>query len=198
MEILIIQGSLGTPSRTAALAEEAARRLTLDGHRARIFDLRVHDLPWAVPQGEGAPSQRPAPALRKLLAAATAADAFVWASPVYHNSYSGVLKCALDHLTAREFRGKPVALCGDGGRRGSEQPLEHLRTVARSLHAVATSTVVTTRTDDFVLDGGRYVLADKETVHRVGVMCHQLADLAGLLARGGGALRSAQGAEELS
>ena len=198
MEILIIQGSLGTPSRTAALAEEAARRLTLDGHRACLFDLRAHDLPWAVPQGEDAPWQRRTPSLRKLLTAATAADAFVWASPVYHNSYSGVLKCALDHLTAREFRGKPVALCGDGGRRGSEQPLEHLRTVARSLHAVATSAVVTTQADDFVLGDGRYVLVNEEITHRVGAMCHQLTALAGLLARGGAALWSAQGAEELA
>lgn len=198
MEILIIQGSVRSPSRTAALTEEASRQLTLDGHRAHVFDLRVHDLPWAVQQGGEASWQCGALSLRKLLAAATAADAFVWASPIYHNSYSGVLKCALDHLSAREFRGKPVALCGDGGRRGSEQPLEHLRTVARSLHAIATPAVVTTRAEDFALEDGRYVLVNQEITGRVAVMCRQLPELAALLVHGGAALWSPQGAEELS
>ncbi|WP_328980562.1 NADPH-dependent FMN reductase [Streptomyces canus] len=199
MEILIIQGSLGNPSRTAALAELSARTLAREGHRVRLFDLRVHDLPWAVPYGEEESWSRSSPSLRELIRAAAAADAFVWASPVYHNSYSGVLKCALDHLTEREFRDKPVALCGDGGRRGSEQPLEHLRTVARSLHACATSVVVASRADDFTLKDGQYVVTNQEITVRVGEMCRQLAAFAELLRGSAGAvLRSAQRAEELA
>ncbi|MFI8997852.1 NADPH-dependent FMN reductase [Streptomyces sp. NPDC053542] len=191
VRILVVQGSLGSPSRTAALAGLATETLTEWGHDTEVFDLRHHDLPWTEPAPRDGVLSGAGASARQLVRAAGEADAFVWASPVYHNSFSGVLKCALDHLSRTEVGDKPVALCGDGGRRGSEQPLEHLRTVARSLHAVATPSVVTTRTEDFALRDGRYAVSNPEIVTRTRQLCHQLVAFADLLRRGHGTAAAA-------
>ena len=180
MEILAIQGSLGSPSRTDALVELAEEILTGWGHRVHVFDLRQHDLPWVDPDAHGASNGRASRSVRELISLAARADAHIWASPVYHNSYSGVLKCALDHLAMPQLRDKPVALCGDGGRCGSEQPLDHLRTVARSFHAVATPAVVTSRSDDFVERDDRYEVVNSEIVERTYQMCEELVRFARL------------------
>lgn len=60
-----------------------------------------------------------------------AADALLIATPVYHDSFSGVLKNAIDHLYG-ELSDKVAALIGvGGGRTGQGQALEHLRAVLR-------------------------------------------------------------------
>ena len=143
MDILAIQGSLGTPSRTSALVDLATEILVGWGHQVHVFDLREHNLPWVDPGRHGDPSGPADGSVRRLVDLALRADAAHLGHPVYHNSYSGVLKCALDHLAMPQLADKPVALCGDGGRAGSEQPLDHLRTVARSFHAIATPAIVT-------------------------------------------------------
>jgi azobenzene reductase len=181
VDILAIQGSLGTPSRTGALVELAEEILVGWGHRVHVFDLREHDLPWVDPDRHGDLSGQGDRSVRLLVDLAVRADAHIWASPVYHNSYSGVLKCALDHLAMPQLADKPVALCGDGGRAGSEQPLDHLRTVARSFHAIATPAIVTSRTADFILRSGRYELVDHEIALRLTGLCEQLVRFAVLL-----------------
>jgi NAD(P)H-dependent FMN reductase len=45
VEMLAIQGGLGTPSRTGALVDLAGEILTGWGHTVRVFDLREHHLP---------------------------------------------------------------------------------------------------------------------------------------------------------
>ncbi len=75
-------------------------------------------------------------------------------SPVYHNSYSGVLKNTLDHLDIPHFRNKAVGLVSHGGD-GSTQPVDHLRVVVRGLNGIATPTNVCTRKDDYGQDGHR-------------------------------------------
>ena len=112
MDILAIQGSLGTPSRTGALVELAEEILVGWGHRVHVFDLREHSLPWVDPDRHGDLSGQGDRSVRLLVDLAVRADAHIWASPVYHNSYSGVLKCALDHLAMPQLADKPVALCG--------------------------------------------------------------------------------------
>jgi NAD(P)H-dependent FMN reductase len=55
-------------------------------------------------------------------------------SPEYHNSYSGVLKNALDLLGADELRGKLFGLMGVGaGDMGAINTLGHLRYVVRGV-----------------------------------------------------------------
>lgn len=181
MRVLCLQGSLGEPSRTASLVTLAERLLTKLGAEVRTWDLRRTQLPLVDPHRHG-DSDHPEPIVQKLLDDAHAAAAFLWASPVYHNSYSGVLKNALDHLSISQVADKPVALCANGGRTGSVQPTDHLRIVARGLHGVAIPRVLVARNDDFRLNDGSYLIADRGLVTRMIGLCQQLLDYGAALA----------------
>lgn len=62
------------------------------------------------------------------------AQGLVLATPEYHNSYSGVLKNALDLLSSQELGGKVFGLVGiAGGDMGAVNALSHLRTVVRGV-----------------------------------------------------------------
>ena len=63
------------------------------------------------------------------------AHGLVLATPEYHNSYSGVLKNALDLLSIQELGGKVFGLIGiAGGDMGAINALSHLRTVVRGVN----------------------------------------------------------------
>jgi NAD(P)H-dependent FMN reductase len=120
--------------------------------------------------------------VRRLAQLAEAADAFVWGTPVYHNSFSGVLKNTLDHLGPRHFRHKPVALISNGGGvRGAVQPCDQLRIVARGLSAVAIPTQMVTTDADFALRQGRYVLVNEVIRERCVALAEELLAYAVLL-----------------
>ena len=190
MQILIIQGGLGMPSRTATLAAGAARLLRSWWHPVNVFDLREHQLPWIDPsRWDAGPGVHPS--VDRLVAWAQQAQAQVWATPVYHNSYSGALKCALDHLSSRQLRDTPVALCGDGGSTGSEQPLEHLRSIARSFHAIACPTALTARSEDLSRRDDGYTVVNPAIVQRTRQLCEELVRFGHLFARPDGGIQQA-------
>lgn len=60
------------------------------------------------------------------------ADAFIFVTPEYNHSYSGVLKNAIDHLQI-EWNHKPVAFVSYGSIAGGARAAEHLRAVAGEL-----------------------------------------------------------------
>ncbi len=64
-----------------------------------------------------------------------AADGIILGTPVYHGSYSGVLKNTIDYCGFDEFADKTVGLLAVAGGRFPVTALEHLRSVCRSLNA---------------------------------------------------------------
>jgi FMN reductase len=65
-----------------------------------------------------------------------AAQGIILATPVYHGSFSGVLKNALDLLGFAEMEGKILGLIGvAAGSTGAAEALAHLRSIGRTLHA---------------------------------------------------------------
>lgn len=76
---------------------------------------------------------KPVQDLRELI---RSADALLIGTPVYHGSFTGVLKNALDWLGFRELEGKMIGLVGvAGGAGGAYEALGGLRNVGRALHA---------------------------------------------------------------
>jgi NAD(P)H-dependent FMN reductase len=63
------------------------------------------------------------------------ADAIILGTPMYHGSYSGVLKNALDYCGFDEFENTIVGLLVVSGGPFPTPALDHLRIVCRSLHA---------------------------------------------------------------
>lgn len=102
------------------------------------------------------------------------ADAFVLGSPNYHNSYSGVLKNALDLLNMDIFRDKPVGLVGNSGGIRSTQPIDHLRIVVRGLMGVAIPIQIASCNSDFKLMEDHYVVTSDDLTKRLSDFTDQL------------------------
>ncbi len=133
--VVAILGSPRAPSYTRSLGEALIRALGERGARVETLDLRATPLPPMTPELRAKRGDHPDPAAARLFRLAEGADAYLLASPVYHNSYSGVLKNALDYLMLRDLRYRPGALASHGGR--STQALDHLRVSVRGLLGVA-------------------------------------------------------------
>lgn len=163
MRVLLICGSAAAVSHTAANVRLLAALLRAHGAEADIWDLVQQPLPFHNPRDHFDPLASPDPTVRAWAECAARADGFVWATPVYHNGYSGVLKNALDNLNIRQLKDKPVALASHG----SVQPCDQLRIVVRGLLAVAIPTQVVTQSDDFELREGGYELINDRLRERM-------------------------------
>lgn len=166
IHVLLISGSVAKQSYTRTLVgvvEDALLRMRV---ATTHCNPRVRPLPMADPEFHHQPSRHPDSEVRALVAEASAADAFIWASPIHHNSYSAVLKNVLDHLAIPQFQYKPVGLIGHGGNR-STQAVDHLRIVARGLLAVVIPTQVCTAKQDFTELNDRLEIVSSDILRRV-------------------------------
>lgn len=127
--VVAVCGSLRESSKTRVALGHVLAGVEATGGTGELLDLRGFDLPPLNPdvadQGDSAEVTR---RLRE-------ADAIVLGTPMYHGSYSGVLKNALDHAGFEEFEGKTVGLLAVAGGAFPITALEHLRSVCRALDA---------------------------------------------------------------
>jgi azobenzene reductase len=148
IQVLLVSGSIRQLSYTRTLTNVVEAALVKHRALTQHYNLRDVPLPIADPQFHHNPIQNPDSKVQHLVTHAVSCDAFVLASPIYHNSYSGVLKNALDHLAIPQFQNKPVGLISHGGNR-SPQAVDHLRIVVRGLLGVAIPTQVCTASQDY-------------------------------------------------
>lgn len=148
--ILLLNGGGTPPSRTATMIDAVAREVEAAGACPVRWDAVA-----GRPGGPGAPDEG-------LRTAVSTATAMVVATPVYHSSFSGVLKSALDRLDAGLVGGKPVGLVSCSGRAMSSGALDQLRVVVRSLHGLAIPDQVIATNAAFAWTGAAYRLVDQE------------------------------------
>lgn len=129
LRVVGVSGSLRDESYTRIAVERALRAAENAGAETSAIDLRTYDLPPLDPDRD---SQGDGDRLRRRL---READAIVLGTPMYHGSYSGVLKNALDHCGFDEFEGKTVGLLGVAGGSFPITAIELLRSVCRALNA---------------------------------------------------------------
>jgi azobenzene reductase len=154
MKLLVLSGSPRPLSRTlvaAALVGEMLRRRT--GATPTVWDLAARPLPFANPDYHSEPAANPVPVVNRFVREAMDADAFLLASPVYHNSFSGVLKNALDTLSVEQLSHKPVGLIAFGGSLTAVQVCDQMRIVVRGLLGLAVPTQLVAVPSDFRADG---------------------------------------------
>jgi azobenzene reductase len=178
INILLVCGSGSRLSHTCGLLRIVQAGLEALGAETVLYDLSGRDLPPPDGLYHGRASEHPDERVREIARLATSADAFVLGSPVYHNSYSGILKIFLDHLAIPDFAGKPVGLVGNGGRLRSFQACDHLRVVARGLHAFAIPEQVVTADSDFAYVDGAYRLSNRELSVRIARFIRELMTVA--------------------
>lgn len=179
--VLLVSGSIRSTSYTRTLTELGRWLMEERGAEALHWNLRETPLPVADPEFHHDPAANPSASVQEFVAATEWADACVWSSPIHHNSYSGVLKNALDHLAIRNLRYKAVGLMSHGGNR-STQAVDHLRVVARGLMAVAVPTQVCTSRQDFIpTPQGGYELTSADIAARLDRFARELVTFAQVL-----------------
>jgi NAD(P)H-dependent FMN reductase len=151
LHALLIPGSSRADSRTTALARILSDRLRQLGVTTALWDFGAKPLPMMDPYLRDHPEFISDTHLNEFRREASLSDALVLCSPVYHDSYSGLIKNALDHLSTRDLTGKAFGLASHGGRR-TTQAVSHLRTVVRSFNCTAIPTQICTEDSDFLFD----------------------------------------------
>lgn len=127
--VVAVCGSLRDASHTRTALEHALAAAAERGAETDLLDLRSYDLPVYDPDNG---DDGDASAFRS---AVRAADSVLLGSPMYHGSYSGSLKNALDYCGFEEFEDRTVGLLGVSGGSFPVTTLEHLRSVCRALNA---------------------------------------------------------------
>lgn len=175
MNVLVLSGSPRPKSRTLLVSNLLALQLSRAGANPTVWDLAERPVPTADPKYHSDPTENPDPVVWDLVRKANAADAFILASPVYHNAYSGVLKNALDNLSIDQFHHKPVGLVAFGGSLTSVQVCDQLRIVVRGLLAIAVpAQIVAVGTDFAVTEDGKLRINNPDLVARAQRMIDEL------------------------
>jgi AraC-like DNA-binding protein/NAD(P)H-dependent FMN reductase len=156
--ILLLGGGHRRPSPTRCLLEAAEQTLVGTGVSAAIWDVGERSLPMHA-RGES-------PVIATFRDVVQSAHALVVATQLQHGSCSGVVKHALDQLSADQLHGKPVGLISTGGD-GGPLALDHLRAIVRALEGVAIPCQVIAVDGDFVRVGRRYEIATPRLGERI-------------------------------
>ncbi len=127
--VVAVCGSRRRGSHTRRALQEALSGAEAAGGTTELLDLAEIDLPPLDPDVEDAGD---GDTVRRTV---RDADAVILGTPMYHGSYSGVLKNALDYCGADEFENATVGLLAVSGGPFPTSALDHLRVVCRSLHA---------------------------------------------------------------
>lgn len=168
MKILILSGSGKVGSRTDALARAIESRLTnADVTRLELADYKLPMFDASIDF-----SKDYTPKVTEFLELTKNADAYVWVTPIYHASYSSLLKTALDwqHFSKAN---KVVAMASNGGDR-STAAVDQLLQVARSQHLIAVPYRVCTDRADF---DESLQITNADINSRIDEFCSVLVDL---------------------
>ena len=127
--VVALCGSRRGGSYTRRALQEALSGVEVAGGTAELLDLAELHLPPLNPDIDGSGDSD---VVRRTI---READAVILGTPMYHGSYSGVLKNALDYCGFDEFEGTTVGLLVVSGGPFPTPALTHLRDVCRSLNA---------------------------------------------------------------
>ncbi len=167
MKILLLCGSIAQKSHTNALLHYLENQLQQKGVETVFWDLKQRPLPIALPEYHKNPLLHPEQVVRDFEITVDGVDAVILGTPLYHGSYSGVLKNALDNLKWDAFRKKWVGLVGNtGGMRSDAAALNHLRQVVNTLVGYGLQTQVTTNKEDYVEKEDHYELINTVVFER--------------------------------
>lgn len=181
LRIMSIIGSVRRESRTKGIIAIVQSRLGALGANNTVWNLGDEPLPMMDPEIRGHVDRIRDERLLRFVHEASTADAFVLGSPVYHDSYSGVLKNALDHLGSADLKEKAFGLVSHGGQR-TTQAVAHLRIVVRGFYGIAIPTQVCTEDEDLLIDGAGVVRGIKapEIGARLDRFCTELVRYAAM------------------
>ncbi|MCA9371528.1 NAD(P)H-dependent oxidoreductase [Candidatus Woesebacteria bacterium] len=173
MNILLINGSVAKKSHTEALLQYIASLFEKKDVTTKWWNLKEKPMLVVLPEYHHNPMDHPDRMVHEFVRAVEQVDGIVLGSPLYHGSYAGVLKNALDNLHFDTFRGKWIGLVGNGGSiRADHVQLVHLRQVVKTLYGYTLQTQVGTCAQDYEEQESGFTLNNKEIIKR----CQRLVD----------------------
>ena len=182
MKITLICGSAALKSHTQSLLKHIESLLHEKGVETSFWDLREKHLVFAVPELHSHPIDTPDENVKAFIQLIESSDSIVLGTPLYHGSYSGVLKNTLDNLYADAFRNKAVALVAHGhSARNAIKACEHLRGVVRTLYGYSLQTEIGTGKEDYEETDGEYILASEDIKKRCVRLVNELVNLTQIL-----------------
>lgn len=130
MKLQVIIGSTRPGRATKSLSKwVAAEAANVSDAQVEIVDLADYGLPFfdepVSPRYNT--NRKPAPEVQKWLDKIGEADAYIFVTPEYNHSVSGVLKNSIDFLTS-EMKQKPAAIVSHGGV-GGARAATHLKEI---------------------------------------------------------------------
>lgn len=168
MKVVLLDGSPAVPSRVGVLIEAIAAQLHEKGCETVVLELQSLALPTNDPAYYKNPREHPDERVRDFVAAIQDADAVVLGTPLYHGSYSGLIKSALDHLTNDALRGKVVGIISNAtGPRSSVLAASALVPVARALKGEVINCLIGTCKADYAERGGVFQIVDECILERI-------------------------------
>ena len=172
MKIMILAGSADANSHSLHLAQAIQNELQALGQTPELINLIEYGLPLynRAIERENSYDKK----TRSFLDKSLEMDAFVWVTPIYHNSYSAMLKNALDWHHSTKFPGKVVGIASNGGNR-SPQAADQLTLVARSQHLLTIPTRVCTD-EDVDYDENLNIISES-ILERVKKFAYELVDI---------------------
>lgn len=126
VKVVALSGSLRSGSNTRKALDVALSGMGRLGAVVTLVDLSERPLP----PFDGTPSLEH-PETVRFRSEVRQADGLLIATPVYHDSFAGMVKNALDLLYDELLEKVAAVLAVGGGRVGHGQALEHLRAVLR-------------------------------------------------------------------
>jgi len=170
--VAALAGSLRDESYTRKSLEHALGGVEDAGGTGELLDLREFDLPVMDADRDAQGDSE------RLTARVRHADAVLLGTPMYHGSYSGVLKNAIDYCGFDEFEGKTVGLLAVSGGAFPITALEHLRSVCRALDAWVLPHQAAVPRAHAQFEGDR--LADEGLAERVHVLGERVVNYAAI------------------
>lgn len=178
MKVFLLCGSVAQKSHTNALLSYIEGLFASQGHEVIFWDLKARPIPFIIPEYHKDPTQHPDEVVRNFVDQIAQSDVVILGSPLYHGSYSGVLKNALDNLRGDAFRGKWIGLVGNSGSlRADHVEFSHLRQVVNALVGYTAQTQVGSSRDDYTELDERYELTDEGIKERCQRLVKELVDL---------------------
>lgn len=177
MKAILLNGSPRPHSRTSALLEHLAGLLQEKGYEAEVVDLLALGLPYNDPLYHDKPWEHPDQKVRDFAQKIKEAEVVVLGTPLYHGSFSGLLKSALDHLIDEAFAGKAVGVVSQAaGLRVATQGAQQLAIVARTMYGRVSHRLIGTAKADYTEQGEGFVLSSDEMLQRSEIFVHDLLE----------------------
>jgi NAD(P)H-dependent FMN reductase len=176
-QVLLINGSPAEQSSTGVLLKYLEGLFVASEFHTKFINLNELQLPYNNPAYDKDASQSDIDKVREFSSDVADSSVIVLGTPLYHGSFSGTLKLALDNLERWAFKGKTVLLCSNSSKPyGAAQAANELVIVGRNLRGDVFNRIIGTSKQDYQEVNGTKSLSSQDIIERCKIIVSQITD----------------------